>query len=155
MTTVALDGISVASDSQRVCGSERVDLATKKIKKVDGHLFAFTGDYGIFEPAIDWYLNKDADPEKAPKVSKDGNWRLLVIRSDGIMSYTDTVPYGEPFPYPQAFGSGASYALTAMRLGKTAEEAVKIAAEFDVWTAGPVQVVNIAEALGQLREAAE
>ena len=118
-------------------------------------MFAFTGDFGVFEPAINWYLNDDANPEKAPKASKDGNWRLLVAFPDHVVSYTDTVPYGEEFPYPQAFGSGAAYAMTAMRIGKTAEEAVKIAAELDVWTAGPVQVVNIAETLGQIREAAE
>lgn len=156
MTTIAADGVHVCSDSQRVCGSERVDLSTKKIQaRPGGHLFAFTGDVGAFDPAIDWYLNKGADPDKAPKVSKDGSWRLLVIKRDCLVSYSDNVPYPEEFPYPQAFGSGANYAMTAMRLGKTAEEAIKIAAEFDVWTAGPVQKVNIAEALGQLREAAE
>jgi hypothetical protein len=73
------------------------------------------------------------------------------------------MPYGEPFPYPQAFGSGAPYALTALDLGKSPAEAVEAAKMRDVWTAGPVQVFDLvrkiwisnAEAPGQLREAAE
>jgi ATP-dependent protease HslVU (ClpYQ) peptidase subunit len=97
------------------------------------------------------------DPEKAPKPQKDGNWRLLVMHRDRIMSYTDTMPYGDPFPYPQAFGSGCNYAMTALRLGKSPEEAIAIAEGFDVYTGGPIQVVNIAEAIGlqAVKEAAE
>jgi hypothetical protein len=163
ITTVASDGRSVASDSQRVSGSERVDLATRKIQYRGGHVFAFTGDFGFFDPAIDWYLKQPLDIEKAPKASKDGGWSLLVLDPNHIMRYSDSLPYGEPFPYPQAFGSGSSYALTALRLGKTPAEAVAVAASFDVWTAGPIQVFDLVkkvwvsgpEALGQLREAAE
>jgi hypothetical protein len=151
MTTIATDGVTVASDSQRVAGSERIDLATKKIQVRGGHVFAFTGDFGCFDAAIDWFLTEPFDPEKAPKVSKDGSWSLLVLERHHIMRYSDGVPYGEPYPYPQAFGSGAAYAMSALRLGKSPAEAIALAASFDVWTAGPVQVLNIAEALGLQR----
>ena len=156
MTTVATDGRTIASDSLRVAGSERIDTTTKKIQVRERHVFAFTGDFGCFDPAIDWFL-AGHDPEKAPKPQKNGNWRLLVMWPDRIMSYSDEMLYGEPFPYPQAFGSGCNYAMTALRLGKSPAEAVIIAAEFDVYTGGPIQVVNIAEALGlqAVREAAE
>jgi hypothetical protein len=157
MTTIATDGITVASDSQRVAGSERIDLSTKKIQKRNGHVFAFTGDFGIFDPAIEWFLTEPRDPEKAPKVSKDGGWSLLVMGPHHVMRYSDTLPYGEPWPYPQAFGSGATYAMAALRLGKSPAEAIELAASLDIYTAGPIQVVNISEALGlqPVREAAE
>jgi hypothetical protein len=144
MTTIATDGVTVASDSMRACGQEIVDLSTQKIKVRDGHLFAFTGDFAFFDPAIEWFLG-GRDIEKAPKVHKDGNWRLLVLYHDRIESYTDTQPYGDPFPYPQAFGSGADYAFTALHLGKSPEEAVALSSRFNVYTGGPIQVVNIAD----------
>jgi hypothetical protein len=156
MTTIATDGVTVASDSMRVCGHEIIDLSTKKIKVRGGYVFAFTGDFGIFEPAIEWFL-AGHEADRAPKPIKDGNWRLLVFHHDRLMGYTDTMPYGEPWPYPQAFGSGAEYAMAAMHLGKSPSEAVELAARFNVYTGGPIQVVNIAEALGlqTVKEAAE
>lgn len=42
-----------------------------------------------------------------------------------------------------AWGSGSHFAVTAMYLGKSAAEAVKIASHFDERTGGKVQYVNV------------
>jgi hypothetical protein len=162
---VASDGLTVASDSQACISNERVDLTTQKIKYVDGHVFGFTGDKGFFDAAIEWFLASPGkpDPEKAPRVVGDCNWSLLVFKANRIIRYSNAIPYGEVFEYPQAFGSGSAYALTALDLGKSPAEAVAAAKKRDVYTAGPVQVFDLVkkvwvdgvEALGQLREAAE
>lgn len=45
-------------------------------------------------------------------------------------------------PY-HAIGSGRDFALAAMRLGKSPREAVELSAEFDVYTGGEIEVVEI------------
>lgn len=148
MTTIATDGKTIAADSQRTAGSERIDLCSEKIIVRDGHVFAFTGTYGYFAAAIRWFL-AGADPEKAPKVAGQESWRLIVIGADcKLMCFSDAVPFGELFPYPQAFGSGCNYATAALMLGKSPAEAIELAKSLDVYTDGPVQVVDIAAALG-------
>lgn len=146
MTTIACDGRTIACDSLRVAGTERVDTCTKKIKRVGGRAFGFTGDFACFDPAVEWFL-AGHEPDKAPKASRDGSWRLVVCESERLLCYIDSLPYAEPFPYPTAFGSGANFAMSAMRLGKTAAEAVEFASTMDVYTGGDIQVIDLAEAV--------
>jgi ATP-dependent protease HslVU (ClpYQ) peptidase subunit len=152
MTTIATDGKSVASDSLRVCGSERVDECTRKIRKVDGVVYAFTGDFAAFAAAIDWHKSGAVHGD-APKAGKDGSWRLLIMGPDEVTSYVSDLPYPEPYPYPQAFGSGAGYAMAALKLGKSSREAIELAKELDVFTGGPVFEIAIERT--KLAEAAE
>jgi ATP-dependent protease HslVU (ClpYQ) peptidase subunit len=148
MTTIATDGVTIAADGQRTAGSERIGLNAKKIIVRDGRIFALTGTVGLFEAAIRWFL-AGAEAGKAPKGAEEDSWRLIVIDKTGALAtFGSTALFGEPFPYPQAFGSGANYAMAAMRCGKSPQEAVEIAKELDVLSGGLVQVVNIAEAIG-------
>lgn len=151
MTTIAADSRSVCSDSRRAMGSEIVDNASTKIVAKHGHVFAFTGQYGLLQPAITWFL-EGADPAKFPNHGKDIEGRLLVFNHDHVMSYSTGMPYGEPFPYPQAFGSGAAYALGAMYAGKNAREAIEIASKLCAYTGGPIQELAIPQ---EMKEAAE
>jgi len=57
---------------------------------------------------------------------------LLQIESDFTVLLDDTGWY--------AIGSGAPYALGALAMGATAEEAVRTAAIFDIWTGGSIEV---------------
>lgn len=57
--------------------------------------------------------------------------KKYIYRSDGSRFYE--VP-----DEPIVLGSGSTYALTAMRMGASAEEAVKIACEMDVYSGGKI-----------------
>ena len=151
MTTIAADGLTVRSDSRRAMGSEIVDNCTQKLVKKGGHVFAFTGVFGLLEPAVDWFLG-GADPATFPNHGKDVEGRLLGCWSGHVMSYSTGMPYGEAFPYPQAFGSGAGYALGAMYAGKNAREAIAIASKLCAYTGGPIQELAIPQAM---KDAAE
>jgi hypothetical protein len=51
-----------------------------------------------------------------------------------------------PIPIKEGFhavGSGRDFALSAMRLGRTAREAIELACEFDVFTGGPITVLDL------------
>lgn len=77
----------------------------------------------------------EARPADAPKTQeKEDTWRLLIFLPGHMISYTGGMPYAESFPYPQAFGSGASYAQAMMVAGHSALEAMKITAKLDVYT---------------------
>lgn len=146
MTTIATDGRTIAADGLRVIGSERICLDEKKIRVRHGRIFAFTGDYAAFEPAIEWYVQKCHHAGEEPK----GDWSLIVIETDGTLSkYSSKLPYPEPMPYPATFGADCDYAMAAMHCGKTPREAIELAIKLGVWTGGEIQVVDIAEALAQ------
>ncbi len=59
-----------------------------------------------------------------------------IYRSDGDAFYD----IGDE---PVTIGSGAPYALTAMRMGKSAEKAVKIACSIDVYSGGTIFKVKV------------
>lgn len=148
-TTIATDGKTIAADGLRCAGSERVSLTEKKIRIVNGTIYALTGDYACFNPAIKWHRD-GADPGKQPPghPARDGGWSLIVIGEDGrLVKYSDKLPYAEPFPYPATFGIDADYAMAAMHCGKSPREAVELAAKLGVYTGGEIMVVDIATAL--------
>lgn len=73
----------------------------------------------------------------------DTGWQGWVITSDGkLLEYDDQLAPVE-IPAPHAMGSGWIIAKSAMALGKTAKEAVELACELNVWTAGPVQAMEL------------
>mgnify|MGYP001607141193 CR=1 FL=1 len=157
MSTIAWDGVSVVADGQASAAGIITDLDIRKIRVESALVYALVGVSPLFDRLIAWYL-AGADPDKAPKPLKEDGWGLVVFgaRADGsVMQFTDECPYGDAFQPPWAWGSGRLIALGAMYAGCSAEEAVRIAVERDVNTGGEIQMINIAEALGALREAAE
>lgn len=153
MTTIATDGKTVASDSRRCCGTELVDDETVKIRQVNGTTYAITGTFPLLLAAIEWH-QKGAVPGEQPKGNEKDQWSLLVLKPEGVDRYGWDLPYPDRYPYPQAFGSGASYAMAALKLGKSAREAVEVAKLLDIFSGGEVQVFDLGHA-PRLAEAAE
>jgi hypothetical protein len=164
MTTIATDGVTIAADGRTALGSQVVDDAEHKIV-VDRQrriIFALSGAGAVLPRIMDWH-RAGAPPESAPKpADAEITWSLIVIENGPV--WPKITLYTSKCAFPSvvstrcfAIGSGGDYAIGAMCAGKTPEEAVRIVIEnkLDVWTGGEVQVVNIAEALGQIREAAE
>ena len=145
MTTIASDGKTVAADGLRVIGNEPVEYDCKKLKLVNGKLYGVTGVYCYFDPFIAWH-EAGAAMDSVPKVSSSterNNCTLLVFEETGITSYPVECPHPEFFPYPAAFGSGADFATAAMMCGKTPGEAVSIAAQKNIHTAGEILEIEI------------
>ena len=69
---------------------------------------------------------------------------MLVIRQKGVIWVYENTPFAIEHEDEQfAIGSGRDYALAAMRLGKSAEEAVLLAAEFDPGTGNGVDTLTL------------
>jgi len=140
MTTVAWDGKTIAADGQRTHGGDCVvpgDVHNKLHVLKSGSVFAGAGDVGEILMVADW-LDAGCKPGDRPKLSNDGFGGLIAHprgRCEKIDSNLRPMPVNSRF---MAVGSGESFALTAMYLGKTAEEAVRVASKFDVFTNGNV-----------------
>lgn len=142
MTTIAYDGRYVAADSQVCFGACRGAKSVQKIKVRGSVAYACTGHGALFDPMIVWF-EMGAKPEDKPKVSDDKNACLLVFSDGKCRAYKSDLPYPEELFGPDAWGSGAEYAIGAMRAGASAEHAVRIAIECDVYSGGPTQVIDL------------
>lgn len=139
MTTIVYrDGI-LAADSRAYSGSS-TPLGTKvKIRRLPSGVLigCSTPEPGVGEAIMDWYAD-GAKPGRKPGVPE--NFSFIAVSADGkALMGIDSLHLTGPISAPWfAVGSGAQYAMTALHLGKTAREAVEIAAEFDPWTKPPI-----------------
>lgn len=149
MTTIATDGRTIAADGLRCCGNEPLSTSERKIVVEGGAIYALTGDYAVIRACIEWHKN-GANPKEAPPHwdAPDGGWTLIVIeQGPKLVAYRSRLPYPDPHPFPQAFGSGCDYAVGAMHAGASPRSAIEIASRLNVHTGGEIQVVDIAKAL--------
>lgn len=131
MSVVVWDGNQLAADKR--CNSEGVGFVTSKAFGFGGYLAAYVGDSAFGEQILAWFRDGH-DPDAFPESqrSKDDWAELLIVWPSGEMWSYEKTPYPIKFP-PQkyAMGSGRDFALAAMHLGKTAQEAVEVACIFD------------------------
>lgn len=133
MTTVAWDGRTFASD--RRMGEWRT--ANKQFELPDGRVLSGAGYMDDLAEVAAW-LTAGGDERDKPVIGDDDTDFLLV---DGAKCYWLTCPFLRPIEVLDgmaAIGSGSAYALGAMAAGKSAAEAVEIAARFDPHTGGGV-----------------
>lgn len=164
MTTIAYDGVSLASDSQTTQGDVRLSLNAQKIfQPLDGETWAVNGEraiaFGVAGKlhstiAVHKALSSCMSGYKGLTVDtrfpKGYSLNYLVITEDGGVyaggQYEDDdVPWLAKVSAPIAVGSGAEFAMGAMAAGVSAKIAIGIAAQYDVGTGGKVQVIQRTE----------
>lgn len=139
MTTIAWDGKTLAADTLSTCSGIR-SAYHAKIWREGRLLIGGAGSRTVTLQFRDWVRTgmKGACP-----LTKDiGNVFVVTPDGTGVM-WCDDGPFhmdNEPW----ALGSGEQFALGAMAAGKTAEEAVAIAALYDTCTGGDVTALKIA-----------
>lgn len=141
MTVVAWDGKTLAADRMS-CAVGYGYTVTKVHRLKDGGLVAFSGD-GDHAMALLHWLNGDRAAANYPAAQKDNDTSAFVVYPDG-----SKLSYGKT-PHPQrveceryAMGHGRDFALMAMRLGKTAREAVELTCEMDVYCGNGVDALT-------------
>ena len=135
MTSIAYDGVTLATDSQVSAGNLRFGKTNKIIKLNDGRRFAFAGDYALAYAVADW-LNGGTKPDREDSEEHQG----IVVALDGSAVEVSSELRLAPACVPWAGGSGEAIALTAMHLGKTAIEAIEVACKLDKHSGLPVNV---------------
>lgn len=142
MTTIATDGKSMAADG-RVTSCDMIfsEELVKIHRLADGRLVGIAGSGYFHEPFLKWL---EEGGEK-PKLSD--NFEGLVLHPDGTACTYDENCYRLPESLPTASGSGRPFALAAMDLGFSPEEAVKAAIRRDTQSGGKITVLHLKPAL--------
>ncbi|WP_426287520.1 hypothetical protein [Luteibacter sp. E-22] len=144
MSTIAYrDGV-MAADTRAYGGRGEPSPGRKrKIHKLDdGSVVGVsTATLGLSERFVAW-LKGGGDPKD---FDDKFDLRAVLVKPDGALYVADDTPY---FSGPMetdfyAIGSGACYAMGAMAMGATAEEAVRVACEHDGHSALPIMVERL------------
>ena len=149
MTTIAYDGFDLASDSQLTSDSIKCYNSQKfyRIPSVEGKQAGWLGIAGVVhiqQKLIDWCVRGclddcelDGNSEiEAILIYDDGSFLILEGEGEDKVRWTG-------WSTPWAIGSGGKFAIGAMLAGKTAGQAVKLAATVDTYTGGPIKVQSV------------
>lgn len=155
MSTIAYRDGKMAADSRAYAGSSDPIGSKQKIFRLDdGTLIGVsTTRPGVSEAFVEWYervhLDTDArhmdDPH--PQVFSEPNGKLtaLVVTPDeSVYLFEESCMPSGPLEAPFfAIGSGNQYALGALEMGASVEEAIACAIKCDVWSGGEVRTLNL------------
>lgn len=140
MTTIAYKDGVIAYDSRQTRSGTIVSDNAPKCQVVDGVSFFLSGAVCDERALIAAYFGTPSSaPVECSGYAVDGG-RLLMIGHDdktGVWKQ-DLDPTN-----PDAIGSGSAYALAAMDMGASAEEAVRAAMKRDIYTGGKIRTVRI------------
>ncbi|MDE2468427.1 MAG: hypothetical protein KGL35_06715 [Bradyrhizobium sp.] len=143
MTTVAWDGKMLAADRRATSQGMAYEVC-KLHRTPDGRLLAGAGYAGLIGRMFAWLDNPERDWNARPAEQASDDYVFIIeittaaeIRLHGRYGEETTT---SPFT---ASGSGRDYAMAAMACGKTAAEAVEIAARFDIGTGGGVDTLTL------------
>lgn len=145
MTCIAWDGKTLAADKRATNGTARNTVT--KIYRAGDVLVGVSGDLAFGMQLLEWVM-AGRNPDTFPASQREEKtWQpMLVIEADGTMARYEQTPY--PIRWQDAFGaigSGRDYALAAMHLGKTAEEAVAVATAFDPGCGNGIDTLTLIE----------
>ena len=141
MTTIAWDGKTMASDTLATDYWGMKEVVTNKILTGKDFLLGCAGEHGQI---MQWWrgisnftAQELLDVGYTPYCRDSNDPSMVLVCEHGVFRHVSGIFAKVSRPY-HAVGSGREYALMAMRLGKSASEAVALAIEFDVNTGGEI-----------------
>lgn len=141
MTTIAYKDGVIAYDSRQTRGGSIVSDDVVKCQVVDGVSFFLSGAVCDEKALIAAYFGTPSPaPVECSGYVVDGGKLLMVGHDDKTGVWKQDLDPSNP----DAIGSGSAYALAAMDMGASAEEAVRAAMKRDIYTGGKVRTVRIA-----------
>lgn len=146
MTTIATDGKTLAAD-MRVCAGNTIEpWLVSKIRIKGDCVYAMAGHSQLFDVMIKWY-EEGHQPRSLPQTPARAEHKISLgfwaFKEGQLFELTYDMPYPMVIGTPAVLGSGRDHALTALVLGYSPEEAVKVAAKLDPFTDSNVQVLEL------------
>jgi len=142
MTTIVYNHETkqIACDGLMTAGNEIKSTSFKKWHEKDGVYYFFAGDIADIKPFLDMDKLIGFKPDFVPAVTC-----IFVIDGVAYCSGVDneTGYFEIELTFNEAIGSGAPYALSVMKLGKSAFSAAEFAATMDVGTGGDISVFDV------------
>ena len=155
MTTIAYKNGIMVSDGRMSLGDMIIKDDTEKVFWVNNHLVGVCGRARAINTFVTW-LQKMTDyhivnqevgelVDLVPPALEDdeGYSALVVTPSRQVLMYEGNTPIDMGLDVPMSVGSGSCFALASMKTGASAEEAVKVACELDVYSGGEITVVQL------------
>jgi len=141
MTTIVGDWINkkLVADSQFSDDDSGIKYFEDKIIAIEGGYLGVAGSWVDGEKVVD-YINKKQKTK--PKLHTDSSF--LKLTEDGLFSCGDDLEWERVRTF-MAIGSGSMAAEVCMRMGLTAEEAVKWACNVDLKSHEPVKTYKLGE----------
>lgn len=124
-----------------------------KIKQLpNGIVIALAGNNDRIMVALQFFSKPDWEEKlnEAPDFKK-GFEAILVSKGRVYTCQNNCIPWPLVHPF-HAAGSGWQIASAGMHLGMSAEAAVKLASELDIYTNDKVQVVNVTELISNVQD---
>jgi ATP-dependent protease HslVU (ClpYQ) peptidase subunit len=153
MTTIAWDGTTLAADRRATLGSVRMTVC-KIGRGRDGNLVGVSGTAALIEAVLHWLCEGGERPEGQD--DKGDFCAVLEVTAEGEVYRHERLGRFRVLDRFFAVGSGADFAMAAMHCGRTAAEAVAVAAHFDTMTGDGVDSLDLrppGEAKGRRRAA--
>jgi 20S proteasome alpha/beta subunit len=142
MTTIAYKDGVIAYDSRQTRNDRIVSDSAPKCQVVDRVSFFLSGCVCDEKALIAAYFGTPSpSPVECSGYVVDGGKLMMVGHDDKTGIWKQDL---EP-SNPDAIGSGAAYALAAMDMGASAEDAVRAAMKRDIYTGGTIRAVIIDE----------
>jgi len=143
MTTIIGDWNTKAlvSDSQFTDTDAGIKYFEDKVFPIEGGWLGVAGNYVDAEKVLD-YLNKKLKTK--PKLKPDSSF--LKLTKEGLFSCGDDLEWERVRTF-MAIGSGAMAAEVCMRMGLSAEEAVKWACNVDASSSEPIKTYTLNDAI--------
>lgn len=138
MTTIAANLYEMAADT-RVTWDDDTTSSSVKIYTIGSAILGATGDVDEIAKFIEWYTNGSVG--KQPKRSKD--FRVIRLNSEGLHIIDSNSYWLKLDDKFFAVGSGGQFAIGAMEMGATPENAVRIAAKHDLFTNSSITVFKL------------
>lgn len=140
MTTIAYKDGVIAYDSRQTRGGAIVSDDAPKCQVVDGVSFFLAGAVCDEKALIAAYFGTpSAVPVECSGYAVDGGRLLMVGYDDKTGIWKQELDPANP----DAIGSGSAYALAAMDMGASAEDAVRAAMKRDIYTGGRVRTMRV------------
>lgn len=140
MTTIAYKDGVIACDTRQVRGGAIVSDDCSKCQVVDGVSFFLAGAVCDEKALIAAYFGtQSAVPVECSGYAVDGGRLLMVGYDDKTGIWKQELDPANP----DAIGSGSAYALAAMDMGASAEDAVRAAMKRDIYTGGRVRTMRV------------
>lgn len=140
MTTIAYKDGVIAYDSRQTRSGVIVSDDAEKSELVNGVRFFLAGAVCDMPALIAAYFGTPSPvPVECSGYAVDGGKLMMVGHDDKTGIWNQELDLSNP----DAIGCGAPYALAAMDMGASAEEAVRAAMKRDIYTGGKVRTTII------------
>lgn len=149
MTTIVYRNGFLAADTRAYSGDKPPIGQKTKIFRNDAKQLACgtsSSVVGIGEHFWKW-LNGQISDERFNAIfdnNEEKRFTALVIEKGRVFLYDDSIfPTGPLTADYFAIGSGEEYALGALEMGASAEQAVRVACKHDIWSQEPIMVMDL------------